>query len=221
MAKKTYFCTGCNKTFSRKYNAERHNETIHNQLAKIYNKETGWESSNKKINNAYQAHQDSFLSQPSRSLSSNTTITSSNREHQNNSINISNPMIEPLEDFDILDSLTSIYNKNEIKGTFKILGKMLPLIDELDSLLSTFNSKNRIDILSNVIMSSLTSPNPVSALKDYINFFCIVIGIEKASIFVSQSQNISKDAAKILLKTCIDTSEYSKNKFQQRQQQQK
>ena len=138
-----------------------------------------------------------FYHQPSRSLSSNTTITSLNREHQNNSINISNPMIEPLEDFDILDSLTSIYNKNEIKGTFKILGKMLPLIDELDSLLSTFNSKNRIDILSNVIVSFLTLfPNPVSALKDYINFFCIVIGIEKASIFVSQSQNISKDALK-------------------------
>jgi hypothetical protein len=34
---------------------------------------------------------------------------------------------EPLKDFDPLDSLTSIYNKNEIEGTFKILGKMLPL----------------------------------------------------------------------------------------------
>ena len=52
-------------------------------------------------------------------------------------------------------------------------------------------------------------------------FFLYSYWNRKASIFVSQSQNISKDAVKILLKTCIDTSEYSKNKFQQRQQQQK
>ena len=60
----------------------------------------------------------------------------------------------------------------------------------------------------------MTSPNPVSALKDYINFFQIVIGIEKASTIVAKSQNISKDEAKVFLKSCITTSEYSKNKFQ-------
>jgi hypothetical protein len=220
MAKKTYFCTGCSKTFSRKYNAERHNEIIHNQLAKIYNKETGWESNYKKTNNAYRAQQDSFLSQPSTSPS-NTSTSSSNREHQNNSINISNPMTEPLKDFDPLNSSTSIYNKNEIEGPFKILGKMLPFMDELDSLLLKFNPANRIDVLSKVIISSLTSPNPVSVLKEYINFFKIVIGVEKASTIISQSQKISKDAAKLVLRSFISPASHSKNKFQQQQKNEK
>jgi hypothetical protein len=73
---------------------------------------------------------------------------------------------------------------------------MLPFMDEMDSLLSTFNPKNRIDILSQVIVPSLTSLNPISALKDYINFFRTVIAIEKASTIKSQSQRISKDEVK-------------------------
>jgi hypothetical protein len=92
---------------------------------------------------------------------------------------------------------------------------MLPFIDELNSLLLTFNPKNRIDILLNVIVSSLTSPNPVSALKDYIIFFRTLIGIEKASTIVAKSQNISKDAAKVILKSCISSAPYYKNKFKQ------
>src|SRR6478735_2618942 len=151
MPKKTYGCTDCNKTFSRKYNAERHNETIHNQMAKIYNKETGWKSyNNQKTNKDSQTQQDSFLSHP---LTSNRT-TKSDIENQNNSNDISNPMTEPLKDFDLLDSLTSVYNIKEIKGTFKILDKMLPFMDEMNSLLSTFDPKNRINILSNIIFNS-------------------------------------------------------------------
>jgi hypothetical protein len=214
MTKKIYSCTGCNKTFSRKYNAERHNETIHNQMAKIYNKETEWESNKKKTNNAYQPQQDSLLLQPSIPPS-NTTTMSSNIENQNNSNNILNPMAKPSKDFDLLDSLASIYNKKEIEETFKILGKMLPFMDEMDSLLLTFNPKNRINILSQVIISSLTSPNPVTALKDYINFFRIVIGVEKASTIISQSQRISKEQAKIVVKSFISSVPFSKNKFQQ------
>jgi len=73
---------------------------------------------------------------------------------------------------------------------------MLPFMDEVDSLLSAFNPKNRIDILSQVIVSSLTSLNPKSALKDYINFFRTVIAIEKSSTIIFQSQRISKDEVK-------------------------
>ena len=138
MPKKIYGCTDCDKTFSRKYNAERHNETIHNQMAKIYNKETGWKlNNNQKTNINSQVQQDSLLLTPS-----NTTTTSDIENENNNSNAISNPMSEPFKDFDPLDFLTSIYNIKEIKGTFKILGKMLPFMNELDSLLLTYNPKN-------------------------------------------------------------------------------
>src|SRR6476661_3198892 len=99
MPKKTYGCTDCNKTFSRKYNAERHNETIHNQMAKIYNKETGWKlNNNQKTNNAYQVQQDSFSSSStphptSSSKATTTTATSSilsDLDNQNKNSNINN-----------------------------------------------------------------------------------------------------------------------------------
>ena len=83
----------------------------------------------------------------------------------------------------------------------------------MDSLLLAFNPKNRKDILSNVIVSSLTSLNPVSALKDHINFFRTLIGIEKTSTIIANSQNISKDEYKITLKACISSVPYYKNKF--------
>ena len=73
MAKKIYACTGCSQTFSRKYNAERHNEKIHNQMANIYDKQTRWKTESTKRDDASQAQQSSF-----QSLSSfNTTTTSS------------------------------------------------------------------------------------------------------------------------------------------------
>src|SRR4029078_10862585 len=109
MPKKTYGCTDCNKTFSRKYNAERHNETIHNQMAKIYKKETGWKLNNKqKTNINSQMQQDSLLVTPSNTTT--TTTSDIEKENNNNSNAISNPMSEPFKDFDLLDSLTSVYN---------------------------------------------------------------------------------------------------------------
>ena len=85
----------------------------------------------------------------------------------------------------------------------------------MDSLLLAFNPKNRKDILSNVIVSSLTSLNPVSALKDHINFFRTLIGIEKTSTIIANSQNISKVEAKEVLRSFISSAPYSKNKFKQ------
>jgi hypothetical protein len=48
---KKWLCLyGCKNTFGRKYNAERHNITIHNEMAVIYNKETDLVSNKRKIN---------------------------------------------------------------------------------------------------------------------------------------------------------------------------
>jgi len=48
MARKvTYACTACKKTFSRKFNAGRHNKIVHEEMAIIYNKESNWISNTK------------------------------------------------------------------------------------------------------------------------------------------------------------------------------
>jgi hypothetical protein len=44
MGRGIYGCTMCKKTFPRRYNADRHNLQIHNEMAIVYNKDTGWRS---------------------------------------------------------------------------------------------------------------------------------------------------------------------------------
>jgi hypothetical protein len=46
--KNIYACTSCKKTFSRKFNAERHNKVVHEEMAMVYNKENDWKSNIKK-----------------------------------------------------------------------------------------------------------------------------------------------------------------------------
>jgi uncharacterized membrane protein len=93
--------------------------------------------------------------------------------------------------------------------------KISPLIDELDTLLiSTYiQNINRTQILASVIISSLTSQNPVKFIKNQINFYRSFIGIKKASGFVALTQNIPLEQAQLLLKSIILAAPYSKNKF--------
>ncbi|MGN6624319.1 MAG: hypothetical protein ACTHKK_09275 [Candidatus Nitrosocosmicus sp.] len=44
MAKESYSCSSCKQIFTRNYNAERHNNKVHNGIAGIFNKKTGWMS---------------------------------------------------------------------------------------------------------------------------------------------------------------------------------
>jgi hypothetical protein len=199
MARKIYECTNCKKTFTRRSNAERHNIAIHNEMAVIYNKETDWISNKRKIN------------MPSPSSSSSSTISLD--MNSNNTTTIRKPNNTNLKDFEYKDPYSKIAKTDEEK-VFKIFEKISPLIDELDTLSkSTYiQNVNRTQILASVIISSLTSQNPVKFIKDQINFYRAFIGIKKASGFVALSHNIPLDQAHLMLKSIILTAPYSKNK---------
>jgi hypothetical protein len=201
MARKIYECTNCKKTFTRRANAERHNIAIHNEMAVIYNKETDWISNKRKIN------------MPSPSSSSSSTISLD--MNSNNTTTIRKPNNTNLKDFEYRDPYSKIAKTDEEK-VFKIFEKISsPLIDELDTLLITtyIQNLNKTQILVSVIISSLTSQNPVKFIKDQINFYRTFIGIKKASGFVALSHNIPLDQAQLLLKSIILAAPYSKNKF--------
>jgi hypothetical protein len=200
MARKIYECTNCKKTFTRRANAERHNIAIHNEMAVIYNKETDWISNKRKIN------------VPSPSSSSSSTISLD--MNSNNTTTIRKPNNTNLKDFEYKDPYSKIAKTDEEK-VFKIFEKISPLIDELDTLSkSTYiQNVNRTQILASVIISSLTSQNPVKFIKDQINFYRAFIGIKKASGFVALSQNIPPEQTELLLKSIILAAPYSKNKF--------
>ena len=40
MGREVYRCTGCKKNFGRRYNAERHNKQVHDEMAVVYGNET-------------------------------------------------------------------------------------------------------------------------------------------------------------------------------------
>jgi hypothetical protein len=216
-------CTNCKKTFSRKYNTERHNIAIHNEMAVIYNKETDWISNKRKTNGSLQRDSSS----PSTSLPSSVPqstspqsptpfsyTTSTSRSDANNKNTISKSYHEFLKDFNFENHNSEINNNTDIDKIFKIFEKISPLIDELDTQLSTYKiPEERIRILSESIISALSSYNPVQYLKEIITLHRSTMGIKKASGFVAITRKIPLDATQLMLATIILTAPYSKNKF--------
>ena len=73
MGRGIYGCTKCKKTFPRRYNAERHNKLIHDEMAIVFNKDTGWRSDTTK---EIKSQSSPF---PSSSISSSKTPTDSTK----------------------------------------------------------------------------------------------------------------------------------------------
>jgi hypothetical protein len=203
MGRAIYGCTKCNKTFGRRYNADRHSLRKHDGMAIIFNKETN-EISNKRKINGYS----------SLSSSPITTTTSTKTDANNNTRTILDPHDNNHEDF--FSNPDSKINNNTVdkEKIFRIFEKISPLIDEFDTLLTKYEpDPERKKILSNVIGLSLATSNPVRSLKDTVNYYRVTKGMEKATLYVAESQNITPNQAKEMLKSIILAAPYSRDKF--------
>jgi hypothetical protein len=101
---------------------------------------------------------------------------------------------------------------------FKIIGKMSPYLDTLDCLLLSRypdNNDDRIKILSSILITSLTTSNPIKFIKEQINFLLSLIAMRKSISSISHYYNIEPKKARETLKGLVLSSPYSKNKFQQ------
>jgi hypothetical protein len=110
------------------------------------------------------------------------------------------------------ESSTDKDNDDE-KKISKVFGKMLPLIEELESLLSNVSAEKRIDTVGQLIMSSLMTSNPFKAMRDAINFHNSIKGMKKASYFVAASRKITSVQAQEVLRSTILNAPYFKNKL--------
>ena len=198
--KNIYACTSCKKTFSRKFNAERHNKIVHEEMAMVYNKENDWKSNIKKS-----------------PLKSSNTI-----DRIIKSTSLSHSSLKPDKDIDNLipkqtynNNLKDLYKDDQL--VFKIIGKMAPYIDTFDSLLLSRYSDNndRIKILSSILTTSLTTSNPIKFIKEQINFLHSLIAMKKSISLISHYYNIEPKQARETLKGLVLSAPYSKNKFQQ------
>jgi hypothetical protein len=191
MGRDLYSCTGCKKTFGRRYNAERHNKKVHDEMAVVYDNKTNLASDKGKM-----ANKKTLIAGP-------------------NSIDIG----EQAKRFKI-NSLKTTYSasstdkdNDDEKKISKVFEKMLPLIEELDSLLSDVQVEKRIDTVGQIIMSSLMTSNPFKAMRDAINLRNSIKGMEKASYFVATSSKITQVQAQELLRSTVLNAPYFKNKL--------
>ena len=209
--KNIYACTSCKKTFSRKFNAERHNKVVHEEMAMVYNKENDWKSNIKKSPLKSSNTIDRIIKSPS--LSHSSLKPDKNIDNLIPKQTYNNNLKDLYKDDQYLDNSE---NKDD-QLVFKIIGKMAPYIDTLDSLLLSRYSDNndRIKILSSILTTSLTTSNPIKFIKEQINFLHSLIAMKKSISLISHYYNIEPKQARETLKGLVLSAPYSKNKFQQ------
>jgi hypothetical protein len=205
MGRGIYDCTKCKKTFPRRYNAEHHNKLIHDEMAIVFNKDTGWRSDmTKEIKTQSSSFPSSSISSsksPTDATKHNDTIPSSRVPYPNN-----------LEELHVGIPDPEINIKTDDENFIEIFEKISPLIEDLDNLLSTYKSPDeKIKMVSEGIILALMSSNPVSSLKDIINLHRLNRGITKAVAFTAKSKNITLEQAQSMLKAMVFTAPYSKN----------
>src|SRR3954447_18498605 len=207
--KNTYACTACKKTFSRKFNAERHNKIVHEEMAMIYNKETDWISNTKKPSLAPSNTMVQTIKSAAASSSKSDKDIDNSIPKQTNNNNLKD-LYKDDEDVDNNE------NKDD-QLVFKIIGKISPYLDTLDSLLlSRYPDNNdRIKILSSLLITSLTTSNPIKFIKEQINFFRSLIAMKKSISLISHYYNIEPKQARETLKGLVLSAPYFKNKYQQ------
>jgi hypothetical protein len=105
-------------------------------------------------------------------------------------------------------------DNNDEEKISKVFGKMLPLIEELESLLSDTPTAERTGIVGQIIMTSLMTSNPVKAMRDAINFHNSIKGTKKASHLVAAWKNIPPVQAQELLRSTIMNAPYFKRKLE-------
>ncbi len=204
MGREPYVCTTCNRTFSRKNNAERHNKSIHDEMAIVFNKDTGWRSD---MTKETKSQSSPF---PSSSISSSKIPTDSTK--LNETIPSSRVPYPNLEELHVGIPDPEINIKTDEEKFFKIFEKISPLIEDLDTLLSTYKSPDeKIKMVSEGTILALMSSNPVRSLKDIINLHRLNKGITKAVAFTAKSKNITLEQAQSMLKAMVLTAPYSKN----------
>jgi hypothetical protein len=204
----TYSCTLCKLTFSRKFNAERHNNKIHEGLAVIFNKETGWKSDKRKLD---QVSSPAATSTTSSFVTSESIKDSMNEFLNKNYNNLSDLYMKNQK----LEVNNDIDNENE-QMVLKIIGKLSPFIDKLDSLLlsGSVGVEERNQILAELIISSLASSDPFAFIKEQIDFFQSLIAMRRAILLISHYYKFKPVKAKETLKALVLNSPYiKKNKI--------
>ena len=153
MKKKFYKCDGCNQTFGRKWNAQRHSKTIHSAASVIISNNT----------------KPQFLS-----MSQNKYFNYKKK------FDLLNDVGEDLSNEYDNEDYPDIFNlDDEDFKIIKIIDQLIKPYNELEDLLIHQDSKTKAFILSKSFDLSLKSHNPVNSMNEMVELIRSINGIKK------------------------------------------
>lgn len=180
-----YRCGECNQSFSRKWNADRHNELVHDNLTFIHNR--------------------NFKSKPG------LQTKSINHNYKNKFKRFQSTRYKTKDG--VTDELFSEYSDIEpgFLKTIRIFGQLVSPFEELEKLLEDKDEQLKADILHKVFVSCLNSYKPVKSMNEVLLFYRSIKGIKKIAQYTSKSLNMPVDQAEFVLKELVKGSVHFKH----------
>lgn len=169
MVNKHYTCSFCNKQFRRKWNAFRHNTSVHHDLAKIESRLNSQNLRNQK--SLKKRYGDRFYK----------NIESISQDNLDESI-----------DFDQICNMTFTGlepNGLDLKIN-RILGQLIKPFEELESTLSYMDEQARAVVLTNIFESCMKSYNPVKSMIESGRMYQGIAARNKISRYISKALNM-------------------------------
>ena len=178
-----YSCGKCDKSFSRKSNAERHNENVHDDLSAIRHRKT--KSSFEPKSKTKDPHKKKPILSPSF----------------NSAFKDINPGKSPFSH--------ETFGPDKIK-TIKIYGQLAQPFEELEKLMDDYDEKSKNSTLCRIFISCLKSSRPVKSMNETVKMHRSMKFRKKIEKHVAMAYNMSADEATLFLESIIRNSSYFK-----------
>jgi hypothetical protein len=187
MKEKSYSCNTCKERFGRRWNADRHNSTVHSDMAIIFNNKTGSISKHKETTQRYDNPRNIYQKSPSYKRF---------KEMKNNFSPFRKDDLEMEEELKIIS----------------IFGKLKQPFEDLEKLLSDNPENIKIKLLSDMVIYSLTSSNPVKSLQEEIELCQSLSSRQKIIECVSKGNSLTPGQTYAYLNGLIKNGRYYKRK---------
>jgi len=186
MESKLYFCSMCRRKIRRKWNAFRHNITVHSDLAKIALYPTNSTNLSRSV----------YRSKDVKKVYRNKFHKFKQWQSKYKS----------RDDEDYIDNLLLGQDNNTDSKIMKIIGQMIKPYLELQASLNQLDPQTKARILSTSFISSLLSYNPVKSLSEISDIYRSNMGLGLIAKHLSEAENMPIHQATAFVKESVRNS---------------
>jgi hypothetical protein len=190
-----YGCSKCNKTFSRKGNAERHNDNIHDGLATVYDKRL-------KYNRDADSSKSNFkLKDPlfkNKFIQKQSILDKKKKDKKNQADKL------------FFRSMNFGFDNDDFTKVMRLFGQLKQPFEELEMSIDENNEEIKTNIIYEIINSALRSSRPVKSLKETVELYKSSKCLDKMTYYISKHDNITIEEAKSNLQHIVQESKHFK-----------